>query len=91
MKRILSKMSAASAASFEAYVHANARPYPADTLRYIWKTRGVYLQRLGLPVKKPSTEALVATAIPTAVRYLIPWAADTICKRYTDILENIDR
>ena len=88
MKRILSKMSPDSGASFTAYVQTHAHYRLADTLRYFWKTRGVYLQRLGLPVRVPPKEVLVKTVNPTAVRYLIPWASEVITERYKTILEN---
>lgn len=88
MKRILAKMSPNSGASFTAYVQTHAHYRLADTLRYFWKTRGVYLQRLGLPVRVPPKEVLVKTVNPTAVRYLIPWASEVITERYKTILEN---
>ncbi len=91
LHRIFKHMSPASAEDFTRYLRAHAKHHPGQVISYFWKMRAVYLHRYGLPVRLPDSREVSHCVNPTAVRYLIPWAADTICKRYTDILENIDR
>lgn len=72
LARIKKRMSKTAAADFVQYLKKNRRIYPIQTLLYFWKTKEVYLSRLGLKVRRKTSKEYSQIANPTVVRYLIP-------------------
>lgn len=84
--RIKSRMSDASATSFESYVKENKSRSILLKIKYFWKTKELYLSRLGISVKTKKLVEYSQIANPMATRYLIPWAGDVVLQKYKNIL-----
>lgn len=83
--RILRRMSDNTANNFKQYLKKNKRMHLLSSLLYYFKVRNLYLSRIVLV--RNSGEDFSEVSNPTAVRYLIPWAAEHIANRYSDILK----
>ncbi len=87
MKRLLSRMSKASAKSFFSYVQRNKKRqirWMGELLVWLFYTWPVYwnaafgkIKRVKIDVEKQNK-----AANPMAVRYLIPWASEVVCLKY---------
>lgn len=87
MSRIKKRMSATTAVNFDNYVKKHKKLYPIQTIVYFWKTKSVYLSRLGFKVRQHKSIEYSQIANPTVVRYLFPWAGDYLLKKYRNIFE----
>lgn len=91
LKRLKSRLSQASAASFEAFVRRQRRCRPGELLAYLWRARSYYgsyvLRRLGFRHKTLNEQASASVRNPMAPRYLIPWAGGVMLERYQAILK----
>ena len=95
-KRILSRMSAESAADFADYLHKHKNAVPISAcVKYIFANKGIYWNTLmakrhiRLFVKQPLDKIEKRNAIsnPFAARYLIPWAGQHVIEEYKQALE----
>lgn len=82
MKRIEGRMSRYSSRSFQAYVSEHSQYDIADIISFYWKTKAIYLKKIGIRIKLPDQDELRSIANPTVVRYLIPWAGSCVINRY---------
>ena len=85
--RIKRRMSPTAAKSFADFVKRNKKPHGIQLIRYLWKSRKIYLLRLGMKIKNDMTPTEISQiANATAVRYLFPWAGEVIQSRYKQAL-----
>lgn len=85
-KRIMNRMSPESAESFRDYLKCNQKRHIFSCVKFYFKVKNVYLNRLGLKVFKIGDYSEVKN--PTVVRYLIPWAGTHMIKRYDCALKS---
>lgn len=83
--RILRRMSHNTAKSFSQYLRKHKKLHCFASMLYYFKVRNLYLSRIGLVCN--SGEDFSEVENPTTVRYLIPWAAEHVTKRYSDLLK----
>lgn len=86
--RAKSRMSAIAAASFGEYVKKNRRLHFRETVRYFWRAKNIYLNRLGLKIHDDESytcKSQIANA--TIIRYLIPWAGEIVQNKYRKALQ----
>ena len=95
LKRIKYRMSPYSAKSFENFVEVHRKPHLLQKLSYFYKMRQFYLfviadklklSKIGITIKYPESEFLIATPNPNTPRYLIPWASSIMLEKYKKIL-----
>lgn len=86
--RIKKRMSPEGGASFAEFVANHKKPHPLQIVQYFWKTRKIYLRKLGLKLSDKSTKvekSLIPNA--TAARYLFPWASEVVQEKYRSIIK----
>ncbi len=88
LRGIKRKLSIDATKDFEKYLKTHQKHHLFSCLKYFWKVRSVYLNRLGIKVKRISNIELLRLDNPTTVRYLIPWAGERMINKYKQILEN---
>ena len=96
-KRILSRMSPASAKEFESYLKKNKNTAPIGAYcKFIWTNKSKFwntmvsklgLKKLRVAIPDSEVEKRNAVTNPFAARYLIPWAGDHMIRDYKDALE----
>ncbi len=87
MNRITSRMSKTTADSFKQFVEQYKKLHVIQSIRFLWKLRGTYMNRIGIRCKTLSVKEYAKIPNPMAARYLIPWAGEHMTKRYKAILE----
>lgn len=82
MNRIKRRMSHNASLSFQDYVRKNMQYNVFEIITYYWKTKAIYLNKLGFKMKMPDQDVIRNISNPTVVRYLIPWAGSYMIDKY---------
>ena len=87
INRIRRRLSPAAATNFTQFVRETKKFHPVQVISYFWKTRKLYLARIGIhagPRMNPRDISQIPNA--TAARYLFPWAGEKVIQAYQKAL-----